>query len=134
MNNVNLVGHLTPHDPKLVEKGERQICEMRLAVDNGRFATTFIDVRSFGEHAYACAEYLYKGRRVGVSGRLAHDQWRNGEGQKRERYSVIGRVEFLDRPRGDQHSAERAPRPEGSQPDQAETLPELPLAAELVAA
>jgi single stranded DNA-binding protein len=76
----------------------RAICEMRLAVDNGRGRTTYIDVRTFDEQAYTCAEYLGKGSKVGVQGRLVYDEWRNAEGQKRSSYSVIGRVEFLDPP------------------------------------
>jgi single-strand DNA-binding protein len=97
MNTINLSGHLT-EDPKLVHRSERPICEMRLAVDNGAHMTTFIDVRAFDEQAYACAEYLRKGRKIGVSGKLIYDEWRAADGSRRNRYSVIGRVEFLDRP------------------------------------
>lgn len=95
MNSIALSGNLT-EDPKLVHKGERPICEMRLAVDNGRHPSTYIDVRAFDEQAYACAEFLRKGSKVGVQGRLAYDEWRNAENKKRSSYSVIGSVEFLD--------------------------------------
>lgn len=97
MNSVTLSGNLT-QDPKLVNVDGRAICEMRLAVDNGRRRTTYIDVRAFEEQAYVCAEFLHKGSKVGVQGRLVYDEWRNAEGQKRSSYSVIGRVEFLDPP------------------------------------
>lgn len=95
MNAITLSGNLT-EDPKLVHHGERPICEMRLAVDNGRHPSTYIDVRAFDEQAYICAEFLRKGSKVGVTGRLAYDEWRNTDGKKRSAYSVIGRVEFLD--------------------------------------
>jgi single-strand DNA-binding protein len=95
MNSIALSGNLT-EDPKLVHRGERRICEMRLAVDNGRHPSTYIDVRAFDEQAYACAEFLRKGSKVGVQGRLAYGEWRNAENKKRSSYSVIGRVEFLD--------------------------------------
>jgi single-strand DNA-binding protein len=108
MNNVTLTGRLT-HEPNLVHRNDRAICEMRIAGDNPGHEPTFIDVRVFDGQAYACAEFLAKGRLIGVSGRLVYNEWRNGEGKRRERYSVIGRVEFLDRP----------PR---------QTEPELPLA------
>jgi single-strand DNA-binding protein len=98
MNNVTLSGNLTS-DPELVDLGELVVCRMRLAVDNGRYPTTFIDVRAFEEEAYLCAEYLRKGRKVGVTGRLAFEEWRGDDGRKRQAYSVIGRVEFLDRAR-----------------------------------
>jgi single-strand DNA-binding protein len=95
MNAITLSGNLT-EDPKLVHHNERPICEMRLAVDNGRHRSTYIDVRAFDEQAYICAEFLRKGSKVGVQGRLAYDEWRDAEGKKRSNYSVIGRVEFLD--------------------------------------
>ena len=97
MNNVNLVGRLTK-DPKIVERGERTICEMRVAVDNPGHQATFIAVRSFDEQAYACAEYLVKGQRVAVSGPLVYSYWKTSEGEFCEDYAVIGGVEFLDRP------------------------------------
>jgi single-stranded DNA-binding protein len=40
-------------------------------VDNGRHPTTYIDVTAFDGQAYTCAEYLAKGRMVGVDGKLA---------------------------------------------------------------
>jgi single-strand DNA-binding protein len=95
MNSIALSGNLT-EDPKLVHHGERPICEMRLAVDNGRRPSTYIDVRAFDEQAYICAEYMRKGSKIGVQGKLAYDEWRDAEGKKRSNYSVIGRVEFLD--------------------------------------
>jgi single-strand DNA-binding protein len=98
MNSVTLSGNLT-EDPKLVNVDERAICEMRLAVDNGRRRkTTYIDIRTFDEQAYICAEFLHKGSKAAVQGRLILDEWRNAAGEKRSNYSVIGRVEFLDPP------------------------------------
>lgn len=97
MNSLTMSGNLT-EDPELVHHNDRPICRMRLAVDNGRHPTTYIDLRAFDAQAYACAEYLRKGRKVGVVGRLAYEEWVDGDGKKRRSYSVIGRVEFLDRP------------------------------------
>ncbi len=97
MNNVTLTGHLT-HDPELVYHDDRPICKMRLAVDNGSRPTTYIDVRTFDEQAYVCAEYMHKGSKIAVNGRLIYDEWRSADDSKRYRYSVIGWVEFLDRP------------------------------------
>jgi single-strand DNA-binding protein len=129
MNTLTMTGNLT-RDPELTHVGERALCKLRLAVDNGRHPTTYIDVRTFDEHAYACAEYLYKGRKVGVSGRLALDEWRNAEDERRHRYSVIGRVEFLDRPKAEGGGGDRQPEPEPSDHN-AETgaQPELALVA-----
>jgi single-strand DNA-binding protein len=101
MNSVMMSGRLT-RDPDLRHPGARAICEMRIAVDNGEHPTTYIDVATFDGQAYACAEYLRKGRLVGVEGRLVLGEWRDEAGKRHQRHSVIGRVEFLDRPpRGD---------------------------------
>jgi single-strand DNA-binding protein len=98
MNTLNITGRLTK-DPKLLHREERAICEMRVAVEGSdRYPTTFIDAVAFDGQAYACAEFLHKGRRVGIEGKLAYSEWRDAEGKKRERYRVIGRVEFLDAP------------------------------------
>src|ERR1700720_3556063 len=75
MNSITLSGHLT-HDPELVHRGERAVCEMRLAVDNGNHPTTYVDVVTFDDQAYVCAEYMAKGKKIGVEGRLLYREWR----------------------------------------------------------
>jgi len=113
MNHVILSGRLT-RNPELVHSGERAICRMRVAVDNGKYDATYIDVATFDRQAYACAEHLSKGRKVGVSGRLAYSEWRDEDGNRRERYNIVGRVEFLDRP-----PAQRDPEPAQEPPNPA---------------
>lgn len=98
MNTYMATGNLT-RDPELREFDGRTECKLRLAVDNGPYPTTFIDVRTFDAQAEACATYLSKGRSVDVSGKLALDEYTGTDGKPRQRYSVIGRVEFLGRPR-----------------------------------
>jgi single-strand DNA-binding protein len=116
MNSVTLSGNLTKN-PNLVNIDGRAICEMRLAVDNGQGRTTYIDVRSFDEQAYVCAEYLHKGSKAGVQGRLVYDEWRDSEGKRCSVHSVIGRVEFLDPP----------PVSDGGEPAEADGAARLPL-------
>jgi single-strand DNA-binding protein len=98
MNTVTMTGNLT-RDPEPREYEGRRECKLRLAVDNGPYPPTFIDVRTFDAQADACATYLHKGRQVGVTGKLALDEYSGADGRPRQRYSVIGRVEFLDRRR-----------------------------------
>jgi single-strand DNA-binding protein len=98
MNSVTISGRLTGEPDLRHTAEERAFCTMRVAVDNGRHPTTYIDAVAFDAQAYACAEYLAKGRKIGVEGRLALREWREAGGPTRRRYSVIGRVEFLDPP------------------------------------
>jgi len=121
MNTVNLIGRLT-RDPELRSLPSGQaVCEMRIAVDNGKSRegedrdATFIDVSSFGAQAEACAKYLAKGRQVAVEGRLVYREWQAEDDSKRSKHSVIGRVEFLSKPQGSQGN--------GSEPRVAEEPP-----------
>jgi single stranded DNA-binding protein len=100
LNNVNLIGRLTA-DPKLIEseRSGRTICVMRIVAPNGRASPpTFVDVLTFDGQAYVCAEFLAKGNRVAVSGQLTYREWKDAEGKHHERLSVIGWVDFLERP------------------------------------
>jgi single-strand DNA-binding protein len=124
MNTVTMTGRLTK-DPELRHVGDRAICDMRIAVDNGRHPTTYIDVTTFDGQAYTCAEYLVKGRKVGVDGKLALGEWRDAAGKSHQRYSVIGRVEFLDRL---PERAGEVSEPSGTRPVES-VQPELALAA-----
>lgn len=81
-------------------------------------------MRTFDGQAYVCAEYMRKGSKIGVSGSLAYDEWRASDDSKRHRYSVIGRVEFLDRP----PSKAGSPAPE-AEPEPSSDEPALALAA-----
>lgn len=109
MNSVNLIGRLTK-DPELQERGGTTVCEMRLAVDNRGHEPTYVDVVTFDAQAIACAEYLSKGRQVGVEGRLHYTEWEAKDGGRRSRHSVVGRVEFLGSPPPDQWSGAEVER------------------------
>jgi len=115
MNNLTLSGHLT-HEPNLIHRSDRAICEMRLAVDNGKHDPTYIDVVTFDSQAYICTEYLHKGSKIGVNGQLIYREWRAADDSKRERYSVTGWVEFLDRPPRQQDEQAPEPEPEPADP------------------
>jgi single-strand DNA-binding protein len=94
INNIVLVGQLTA-DPELRQLPDgRSVCDLRLAVNDRRDQPpTFVDVAAFGDEADSCAEYLSKGRQVGVVGRLAYSEWEK-DGSKRSKHSVVGRIAF----------------------------------------
>ncbi len=117
MNRVTITGRLTK-DPELRHPDGREgpVCDLRVAFDQSNGKTGYIDVATFDNQAKACERYLAKGRRVGIDGRLVFSEWTGQDGQKRQRLSVIGQVEFLDsRPQGE----EQAPEP-GEQPAERE--------------
>lgn len=124
MNQVNLTARLTK-DPVLRKLGDsdRDVCELRIAVDNGKSRNgadrdpTFVDVATFDAAARACVEHLSKGRQVAVSGRLAYREWEADDGSKRSKHSVIGRVEFLGSGNGAANSKPEPAAVGGDDPD-----------------
>jgi single-strand DNA-binding protein len=112
VNAVHLIGRLT-QDVELRERGETKVAQLRLAVARGRDkngedrGADFVDVVCFGRQAEVCADYLAKGRRIAVEGRLHHDEW-DGENGRRQKLEVIAQsVEFLDSRNADSESAEQ---------------------------
>ena len=101
MNTVQLIGRLTA-DPKAdTTPTGKNVCRIRLAVPGfNRDATpVFIDVETWNKLAEACDAHLEKGRRVSVTGRIAHDQWETEDGQKRQRHYIVADHAGLLEPR-----------------------------------
>ena len=104
MNSIQLIGRLTA-DPELrFTNGGTATCTIRLAVprrkkDGVEPAPVYVDVVTFGPQAEAVANYMAKGRRVAVVGRLSHQEWTDDDGDKHSRLQVLANsVDFLDRP------------------------------------
>ena len=110
INSVVLVGNLTK-DPELRHTpAGMPVCSLRLAVNTRRkdAATgqwgekpNYFDITVWGQQGENCAQYLAKGRRVGVQGRLEWREWEAQDGSKRQAVEVVAdSVQFLDS-RGD---------------------------------
>jgi single-strand DNA-binding protein len=102
MNSVILIGNLTT-DIELRELGpEKQLATFGLAVDRGGkdSETDFFRISVWDRQAQLCADYLSKGRKVAIEGRLRYSTWEE-EGKKRSKVEVVAyRVEFLSTPAG----------------------------------
>jgi single-strand DNA-binding protein len=105
MNSVQLIGRLT-RDPELRStSGGKSVGNLRLAVDRrDRDADpVYIDVVCWNGLAETCAQYLAKGRQVGVTGRLDYREWDADDGAHRSKHEIIATdVEFLNRPKDHQ--------------------------------
>lgn len=113
INQVILMGRLT-RDPELrTTPSGKSVCRFSLAVDR-QFSqddtADFFDVTAWDKLGDLVNQYLSKGRRCLVQGRLRHDSWDDKEtGKKRSRVEVVATdVTFLDGPAGD--SAGAAPK------------------------
>ena len=102
MNSVNLIGRLT-RDPELRSTaGGTTVGALRIAVqrpkkDGEDQGADYVDVTTFGRQAEVCAEYLGKGRRIAVQGRLKHSEWKAEDDSPRSKIEVVAnQVDFLD--------------------------------------
>ena len=69
----------------------------------------FVWVSAWDRQGELCAEYLAKGSRVAVDGRLKSRTWEQ-EGRRRDAVEVVARrVEFLSTPARDREGAEVTP-------------------------
>jgi len=98
VNTVSLIGNLAS-DVELRDIGDdKKVANFLLAVDRpGQDAgADFIRVSTWNRQAETCAEYLAKGARVAVDGRLRSRSWEE-EGKRRSAVEVVAnRVQFLD--------------------------------------
>lgn len=98
-NKIVLVGHLT-RDIELryttagAAIGNSAIAVTRKYTLNGekREETCFIDLTFFGKQAEIANQYLDKGSKLLVEGRLKFDQWQDSNGQNRSKHSVAVEV------------------------------------------
>lgn len=105
LNRVTIIGRLT-RDPELrhTRSGD-PIASMRIAVNSrgrdegGQWTDkpNFFDVTVFGRQAETVSNYMAKGRRIGIDGRLQWREWEAQDGTKRQSVDVVANdVFFLD--------------------------------------
>ena len=110
INRVVLVGNLT-RDPELRHTPSgTPVCKLRIAVNtrqkdaqgNWGDKPNYFDVTVWGNQGESCAQFLSKGRPVGVDGRLDWREWDAQDGTKRQAVEIIAEsVQFLGS-RGDE--------------------------------
>jgi single-strand DNA-binding protein len=97
MNVVTLIGNLAT-DVDVREVGpDKKVASFLLAVDRASRdgGADFVSVSAWDRQAELCAEYLGKGRRVAVDGRLKSRSWEE-DGKRRNAVEVVARrIEFL---------------------------------------
>lgn len=117
VNQVILMGNLT-RDPELRQTPNGQnVCGFSIALnrsykdanDEWQEATDYIDIVAWGTLAERVAQYLSKGRRVLVQGRLQSRSWEQ-DGAKRSKVEVLANdVTFLDGRSGESSSSAQEP-------------------------
>lgn len=95
-NKVILVGNLTRDIELRYSQGGMAIANTAIATSR-RFTSNgekkeevcFVDITFFARSAEVANQYLRKGSKILVEGRLNFDQWTDNNGQKRSKHSVV---------------------------------------------
>lgn len=106
INHVTISGNLT-RDPELRQtQGGTSVLQMGVAVNDRRKnpstgewedVANFVDAVLFGTRAERVAQYLTKGTKVAIEGRLRYRAWEQ-DGQRRSKLEVVvDEIEFMSR-------------------------------------
>lgn len=122
LNQVILMGRLTRDPEARTTSTGKTVVSFSLAVDRmGQDdSADFFDVTAWEKLGELVVQYLGKGRRVLVQGRLRQDSWDDKEtGKKRSKVEVVATdVTFLDGPSGDSNNGGGSkPAPEKKKSD-----------------
>ena len=109
INQVILMGRLTRDPEQRTTTSGRTVVSFSIAADRQTQddQADFFDVTAWEKLGELVMQYLSKGRRVLVQGRLRQDSWEDKEtGKRRSRIEVVASdVTFLDGPSGDTASS-----------------------------
>ena len=111
INKVELLGRVGSDPEMKYTASGIAVTQLRLATDRvrkgGESETDWHQIVVWDKLAEACANYVEKGQRLYVSGRLAQNSWTGDDGQRRYRTEIHAQeVVFLDSARngGGNHS------------------------------
>lgn len=118
INQVILMGRLTRDPEQRTTSTGKVIASFSIAVDRGgqEDAADFFNVTAWEKLGELVMQYLGKGRRVLVQGRLRQDTWDDKEtGKKQSRIEVVATdVTFLDGPNGGEGGSSAPASPSAS--------------------
>ncbi|MDD2651705.1 MAG: single-stranded DNA-binding protein [Sulfurimonas sp.] len=125
-NKVILVGNLTRDIELRYSQGGMAIANTGLATSrkftvNGekKEEVCFVDITFFARSAEVANQYLRKGSKILVEGRLNFDQWVDQNGQKRSKHSVVVEtMQMLDSKGSAQGGGDEYAAPQMAQPTQ----------------
>ncbi len=126
INQVILMGRLTRDPETRTTPSGKSVTSFSIAVDRmGQDdQADFFDVTAWEKTGELVQQYLAKGRRVLVQGRLRQDSWDDKEtGKKRSRVEVTATdVTFLDGPNGDGGGSNAPSTPSGNNSKSKDTV------------
>ena len=104
MNRIILMGRLVKDPDVKVTTSGKTVCTFTLAVDrlfagkDGKREADFINIQTWNKTAETVGNYVSKGQRLLVEGRLQIRKYQDKQGQNRTVSEVVAdRVEFIER-------------------------------------
>ena len=123
-NKVIMIGNLSRDIEMKYTQGGLAIAKSSIAT-NRKFKSQqgeqkeevcFIDITLFGRSAEVANQYLRKGSKIMIEGRLVFEQWNDQNGQKRSKHTVtVDQMSMLDSKSGSQDTVLQ---PQGQQQNQ----------------
>ena len=111
VNKVELLGRVGTDPEMRYTPNGTAVTNLRLATDryrrDGEDATDWHNIVLWDKQAEAVNEYIEKGGRIYVAGRLVQNSWEGDDGQRRHRTEVhASEVVFLDSRNGNGHAGQ----------------------------
>jgi len=108
MNKVIVSGNLTKEPELRYLPDGTAVGSFSIAVNEkykDKETVSFFDVTVWGKTAENCGQYIFKGSKVLIEGRLKQESWEDKEGKKQYRIKIIAqRVEFIGKPKEQAHA------------------------------
>lgn len=105
MNKVILIGNLSKDiEIRFLQSGVA-VGNSSIAINNSyktqdgqvQNDVCFLDFQMFGRTSEICNQYLKKGSKVAIEGKLIQQSWQDSQGNKKSKYLVnLEKIEFLD--------------------------------------
>ncbi len=125
LNKATIIGNLT-RDPEVRQTPSGQnVCSFGLATNrswkdaagNKQEQTEFHNIVAWGKLAEICGQYLTKGKKIYIDGRLQTRDWEGQDGIKRYRTEIVAdNMIMLDRAGGSSSSGAFSPSPKQERP------------------
>ena len=116
VNKVFIIGNLGK-EVELKQIGDTSVARLTVATSekfkkDGQLQdhTEWHNVNVWGSQAENCAQYLVKGQKVYVEGKLRTRSWEDQSGSKRYATEILATtVQFLEKPKGEKQEQKRQP-------------------------
>jgi single-strand DNA-binding protein len=136
MNKVFLIGRLTKDPEVKVTSNGRKVAAFSIAVSNGKDAqgnelVQYFNCNAWEKLADVCENYIPKGTKVCIIGRLQNKSWEKADGSKAYATDILcNEIEILQRPNsggdsmgeaaptsGEESSTKKSTKPKATQPE-----------------